>query len=319
MKNLGVQILRATAIAAVICIHTCPKGIIQCLIRPFINFGVPLFLFLSGYLTIPERIQSIPKFYSKRIIRVLLPYLIWTLIYSLSNEFTIRRFISNLLFARATYTLYYVFVYIQLVLLTPLLLKLSQSSSHWLGWLITPLSLFAIQYPYSVMSSGLLCNESISIIWSVCCLPWITYYYMGLFLGNYGDNKILAPDSYWIVLAIVTEIAEGYFWYKCGYIDCGTPYKFSSLITNTIVLLYAYHYLIHNPITTNRWIISIGDYSFGIYLVHPLILSYLSTQALYIKMPFPICSVILLAITYGLVVLGHKVLGERISKVVGFA
>ena len=61
-KNQKIQIVRAIAIIAVVMIHTCPHGITQVYIRPFINFAVASFLFLSGYLTDVSNI-SIKQFY----------------------------------------------------------------------------------------------------------------------------------------------------------------------------------------------------------------------------------------------------------------
>lgn len=51
IKNHRIQILRAFAIIAVVMIHTSPPAAGQVIFRPFINFGVATFLFLSGYLT----------------------------------------------------------------------------------------------------------------------------------------------------------------------------------------------------------------------------------------------------------------------------
>lgn len=50
-RNTTIQIFRAFAIIAVVIIHTLPLGYWQVLIRPFVNFAVAAFLFLSGYLT----------------------------------------------------------------------------------------------------------------------------------------------------------------------------------------------------------------------------------------------------------------------------
>ena len=47
-KNVKIQILRAIAIIGVVLIHTCPSGKWQIFVRPFINFAVPIFIFLSG-------------------------------------------------------------------------------------------------------------------------------------------------------------------------------------------------------------------------------------------------------------------------------
>lgn len=83
-RNNHIQVLRALAIIAVVMIHTTPHGIPQVVCRPFVNFSVATFLFLSGYLTKIENANWF-AFYKKRILRVFIPYLIWTIIYSLSS------------------------------------------------------------------------------------------------------------------------------------------------------------------------------------------------------------------------------------------
>ena len=71
-KNSSIQILRALAIIAVVVIHSYPIGIVGVFLRPFINFAVPMFIFLSGYLTKFE-IGDYKTFAIKRIKRVLIP------------------------------------------------------------------------------------------------------------------------------------------------------------------------------------------------------------------------------------------------------
>ena len=78
-----VQVLRALAIIAVVAIHTCPSGLPQVIVRPFVNFGVGLFLFLSGWLTRENDFGK--SFFKRRIFRVLVPYVIWTVVYSLQR------------------------------------------------------------------------------------------------------------------------------------------------------------------------------------------------------------------------------------------
>jgi fucose 4-O-acetylase-like acetyltransferase len=63
-------------------IHTTPLGTCQAVCRPVINFSVATFLFISGYLTKTEN-DNWGNFCKKRIIRVLIPYVIWTVLYTL--------------------------------------------------------------------------------------------------------------------------------------------------------------------------------------------------------------------------------------------
>lgn len=50
-KNQKIQILRAIAICCVVMGHSYPFRFRGVLIRTLINFTIPLFFFLSGYLT----------------------------------------------------------------------------------------------------------------------------------------------------------------------------------------------------------------------------------------------------------------------------
>lgn len=51
MESKKIQILRGLAIIAVVFIHNTPGGLAQVFCRPFLNFSVGLFLFLSGMLS----------------------------------------------------------------------------------------------------------------------------------------------------------------------------------------------------------------------------------------------------------------------------
>ena len=128
--NQRIQTLRAVAIIAVVMIHTCPGGLPQVVIRPFINFAVGIFLWLSSYMTNLESINT-KEFYKRRIMRVLIPYIIWTILYTAvgfySNGIEGKQFLINLLLAKSARPMYYVLVYIQFVLITPILGKLLKS------------------------------------------------------------------------------------------------------------------------------------------------------------------------------------------------
>ncbi len=63
--NLKIQIIRGLAIIAVIMIHTSSDITFQLCVRPYINFAVAAFLFLSGYLTDISKI-TIKDLYKKK-------------------------------------------------------------------------------------------------------------------------------------------------------------------------------------------------------------------------------------------------------------
>lgn len=126
--NKKIQIIRALAICAVIMIHSNAGGIIGVCIRPFINFAVAMFLFCSGYLTNVEN-DSWSNFYKKRLMKVVIPYIIWSIIYTVAKG-DYSEIMKNLFTTKGSYHFYYIFVYIQLVLLTPLIAKMLKSGNR---------------------------------------------------------------------------------------------------------------------------------------------------------------------------------------------
>ena len=166
-------------------------------------------------------------------------------------------------------------------------------------------------------------NKYISIIWDISCLGWFTFYYLGLLLGNNIIKKQFNIKKLFILygLSIFIQILEGYGWYKLGENNCGTQLKYSSLITSTIFILICYYYLNRDVLIknnrVNKSLISIGNYSFGIYLIHPLIISLLSLIKIWAKIPFGINSLIILIISFLCVVLLKLILRKKISKWLG--
>ncbi len=319
-RNNFIQVVRAFAIIAVVMIHTCPPGEWQVFCRPFINFSVATFLFLSGYLTKIEN-DNWPKFHKKRIVRVLVPYVIWTIIYSLPAIIVngeINCLFKNLLTAKASVPLYYIFVYIQFVLLTPLLGKLIKSKFQFLGWFVAPISIIAFKY-YSLFS-GTELNSYVSLIWSDVCLGWFTFYYLGLVLGNKVINKgfSLKKLSVLYLLSIVLQMGEGYVWLLFGDSNCGTQLKMTSLLTSSLFLLIVYTLLKQGKTRIDSKLLRLlGDYSFGIYLCHIMVMMCLSKVPFYNVIPFPINSAIVVVLSLSCCYICGRICGRKISSWLG--
>ena len=302
-------------------IHTAPYGKPQVFIRPFINFGVALFLFISGYLINVDSINK-KKFYKKRIKRVLIPYFIWTSLYTIvefiGSEFNLKKFIMNFALAKSAAMMYYIFVYIQFILLTPFLCKLVKSKYNWLGWLIAPLSVI-IKYYWLFFKIDP--NDIISSLYDVCCLGWFTYYYLGLYLKN-RSASLKCDLKKLIIIYIITillQILEGYGWYSFGNMSCGTQLKISSFLTGVSFIMIAYWYINNDKyIGKNRLLILVGDYSFGIYISHIIFINILNKIIpTWKQIPFVINSLIVLSISLLFVIIGKKILGEKIGKYIG--
>lgn len=299
MKNSKVQFIRGMAITAVVMIHTTPPGYWQVFCKPFINFAVAAFLFLSGYLTKLDQ-DDWKGFYRRRIGRLLLPYIVWSVIYSIpdicSKGLTVL--FKNLLTANSCSILYYVFVYVQFVLLTPLMGRLARSKYRFIGWFIAPVSVMAFKY-YSLFT-GFCPGKHMSLIWSDLCLGWFTFYYLGLVLGNriiersYPMSKFIS----WYAVSILLQMFEGYVWSSYDMVGCGSQLKLSSLLSSSIFMLIIHTYLEDKSRPCRcRFMCKIGDHSFGIYLSHILILKGLAFLPFYSFLPYPLNSLVLLLVS----------------------
>ena len=307
------------AIIAVVMIHTTPAGQWQIFCKPFINFAVAAFIFLSGYLTKTDN-DNWFKFYTRRISRVLVPYIIWTVIYSIPDirSAGMSALVKNLLCANATTTLYYIFVYIQFVLLTPLLGKLAKSPYRHLGWLIAPLSV--ILFKYIPVFGGIEQSKHIQLFWNDACLGWFTFYYLGLILGNrIIDQKFNIRNLAILYCAsLLLQMAEGYLWYKTDPAGCGSQLKLTSILSSSIFIMLMYSVLLNrNQQPKSRLLCMIGDYSFGIYLVHMMFLKLLETFDFYILIPYPINSIVVLAISFIFCYTCSTVFGKKLGRWIG--
>lgn len=318
-SNQTVQIFRAFAIIAVVMIHTTPSGIEQVIFRPFINFSVATFLFLSGYLTTITN-SNWNDFYKRRITRVIIPYIIWSVIYTLASK-NIKLLPINLLTAKSAAPLYYILVYIQFILLTPILGKLAKSKYQALGWFIAPISV-TLNY---IISSGNGSSSYFSIFGQTFCFGWFTFYYLGLILGNncieihYSIKKLFI----FYLLSIILQIAEGYILFRIGDANCGTQLKLSSLLSSSLFLLILYMILRNSHITSSfqnqfKYLKIVGDYSFGIYLSHYMLIKILkSYTAIKQFIPYPVSSIIVVLFSFVFCYLGSKVIGEKLCKWMG--
>ena len=318
MNSPDIQFFRAIAIIAVVMIHTTPAGEWQIFCKPFINFAVATFIFLSGYLTKADNDNWL-AFYRRRITRVLVPYFIWTVIYSIQDIQSegLSVLVKNLLCANATTTLYYIFVYIQFVLLTPLLGKLAKSRFRHLGWIIAPLSV--VLFKYIPAFGDIHLGKHVELLWSDACLGWFTFYYLGLILGN----KILSPKFnlrnlvFLYCMSLLLQMGEGYLWFTVDPAGCGSQLKLTSILSSSIFMLIIYSVLSSNHGTKCRLLSTIGDYSFGIYLVHMMILKALEPMTLYSAIPYPVTSLILLIISFIFCNVFTAVTGKRVGRWLG--
>ena len=306
-KNQRIQVLRGVAILAVVVIHSSMAPVVQLFVRPFVNFAVALFIFLSGYLTKTE-IADVKTFASKRIIKVLVPYMLWTVIYAVPQGFD--RFLHNLLTGRSSTAFYYIFVYIQLVLLTPLICRLLKSKYSWIGWVITPVTIVLFRYVCNLMGISALSNNCKYLF-----ATWFVFYYLGLTMGN-GILKVRTSTKTICIAygaAVALSVLEGLLWYQRGNQDMATTQlRITSIVASVVFCVMCGRYIKEKKTVcsvVSKVLIKVGDYSFGIYLSHILIRQILN-KLFGGYMYAPVDTLLMLGISILCIVVGKKIMGR---------
>lgn len=310
-KSNNIQILRGIAIIAVVFIHNTPDGLMQILCRPFLNFCVGIFIFLSGMLSNSSKWN--PR---KRITKVVIPYAIWSLVYVVMYQYKNWTeipviYFKALLTGNAAAIMYYIFVYCEFTLLIPLIDRLAKSKYRYLGFLISPIEIIIMRL--IPLIAGYELNRYIEVIKGVSCLVWFTYYYLGYMLGN-GLIKLKSSTpiliGYWSI-AIVLQIAEGFWYFSMGELNCGTQVKLTSILAGSIFMMLAYRFLESRKKYDIRLLKLLGDCSFGVYFSHLAVMAVLGIVPYYADLVFyPLNAVLAVIFSLICVLIGRRVLGK---------
>ena len=319
-----IQVARAVAIFMVIVTHTVLFNPYEIYVRPFVNPAVGIFVFLSGLLT-KEQIQGkdILTFYKRRILRVFIPYTIWSIVYVVFQG-SYDTAIIDYLTGNCCSTFYYILVYMQLVIIAPLVGKLIRSKLWWIGFIITPVAIiteyvlaycgFIITYPYNINNF----------------FVWFIFFYMGMLIRirhksgkEVSSSRINVISIVLIPVCIALELLEGHAWLSLGRTDfANTQVKLSAMLTGMVVCIFiASLILSKSEKRPLRLLVLIGDASFGIYLIHQLIIGiwgrYFSNLIVASDYWFIIEAVVVLIIASIIILVSQKIFGKKIGRLLG--
>ena len=328
-QSRKIQILRAFSIIAVVMIHTCALGAAGVIIRPFLNFAVALFLGLSGYLTRVD-IPDIRAFYKKRVLRVFIPYTIWSLIYTAFRG-TWAKLPLNFLTGYTCGAFYYISVYIQLTLLAPLIGRLVRSPCRALGLAITPV---AIVGEYILEACGMGMPKPYN---EVFFPVWFIFFFTGMILRDDIENartdlftsaakrgSFLRGLAVCFAVTIFAQVIENALWKLSGNGHMAyTQIKLGAMTTSVVVIFAAVAWIqdprkIPFSERAVKALVGLGNISFGIYLTH-LLCKDLLTKSLWqtVQMVFPLTGIVVLGVDIAAVLLMRLVFGKKLSRVLG--
>lgn len=255
-RNEKLDIIRIFSLICVISVHfflnsgfynetvSGSKMLIMCIFRSFFMICVPMFITLTGYLMNKKELNL--KYY-KEIIKILVIYIICSIIYALyekcylNKNINIITFLENILNSRGTKYAWYIEMYIGLFLLIPFLnlifnnLK-DQEQAKML--LITLMILIGAPSLFNFLYFDYNESSYIKIFpdWWMREYP-LFYYFLGAYMSKY---QIGLNEKQNVILLIIAVVLTGCFefcrCYKNTFI-WGTWNDYQSLVTMIITFL----------------------------------------------------------------------------------
>lgn len=326
MKNNKIQIIRAILALFVVLIHALPNNTeLRIILRSILNISVAGFIFLSGFLTKLD--VETKAFYKKRVLTVLVPYLIFSVLYSIPEIMhlnlpdSLELLVKNIITSEGKYHLYYLVVYIQLVLIAPLLARIAKQKSKILDMIV-----FLIQPLFiACLYLGILGESIIKVSpWYGIVFPaWLSYYYLGLVVGNRAKSVkasgVLLLATF--MLSSIFQIAEGFIWKEGGAISdiYYSQLRITALVQNILGVLLLAKIAMSKKRITARLLERVGNASFGIYLLHPALIMLCDKILVRTEATFVVTFVVAFAGSFATVLVLNKIVPRKALKYTGLA
>ncbi len=229
--------IRAVAALSIIAIHISAQFVLNSRIAYYINqavrYAVPLFILISGLLLynsaeIRHGLKGYLKFMSKRLKKVFIPYLIWTLLYIAyirrhdlasiwleRNRFLPETF-KTILLGGGYLHLYFVIIIIQLYLLFPLLKHLMQKHGNAVLAVCFAITFF-FQTAIYLKLMRIITFPDFVIQYYKFFPTWIFYFVFGMYFAEkketwnarYG-SKLFGIAAVWLLSFIILILDSRY-------------------------------------------------------------------------------------------------------------
>ncbi len=232
---------------------------------------VPVFVMMSGALLLdPKKNETLRTFYKKRVSKILIPLLFWTIFYLIWG-FQTKEIKGDLvrltLQGKAFYHLWFLYMISMLYLFTPFLRKIVVHSSD------REISFFtAVGFIIAASSAVYVAVYRIEFkLFLMTFLAYIPYFFLGLFIRNDQRN---VSSIVWILLFLGSVGATGagcYFWSDLKNAAAGA-YFYQYLSITVIPMSISILYLLkkwNRPIISETVTKKLSSLTMGIYLIHP--------------------------------------------------
>jgi len=280
-RNYKMDTLRSIAMLLIITIHVSTHYVthgfekldidfwIGNILVSFSRIGVTIFILISGHFLL-GRHDSILEFYEKRIRRIFIPIVFWSIFYSIyypigkyiiKNEWdiNIKLIFYNIILGKPFYHMWYLFMIVGLYLVTPIINKLCYKVSieqiNKVGFILLLFGLVLNIWNNYLGSDG----------------PFILWFipYLGYFILGYSLPKIKPINNYFLMSVYFLSCTSTAILTYFTIIKFNNNLYFYHRLSPFIILGSISIYLWFNQISINKNILSnFSKYTFGIYLTY---------------------------------------------------
>ncbi|EON71809.1 acyltransferase [Lysinibacillus sphaericus] len=285
--------LRAMAILGVLLLHAATPYVvlydeineidwqIGIIYNALSRWCVPIFLMISGALLLGRKEEPLGVFFKKRANKILLPFIAWSVIYYAwatymwSPGYSLKEFFIMLFNNQVYYHLWYFYALIGIYLLVPIFnIFVNHASRQMIGYVIVLWLLFYGGFRYY---SYLVSNE-FTLFFPLS--EYIGFFLLGYYIAAFEIAQKWRIGIYVLgmVGAIETVFRTNVLTEEQGQF---TSYAFSytspNVIAMSVALFVFVKYWVNRKVARGTYVTSgiiklIGQTSFGVYLIHAMIL-----------------------------------------------
>ena len=270
-----------------------PEYFLLRIIEQVVVFGIPVFLFVSGYFMTISAGRSQAnlswKLILNRIKNLIIPYLVWSAVVILLSVVQGQRLSFQQLFIRlltggTSPVLYFVPLLIQFYLLAPFLVPLARN--RWRALLVVTgiiqLLVQLVQYPMFLGLDFPLATPLASFIPKWFFLARLFWFALGMVVGFHAEEfrKKIEPLRFWLLgltlLAIPIGIVEWEYYVQhsgLSWLDHRETILDSLYSIGVILTLLAFSKV---KFPAEKFVGNLGGRSYGIFLVHAIFIEYTS-------------------------------------------
>lgn len=257
----------------------------------FVRFCVPIFFMISGYLILSKKYESIPSFLQKRFLKIIYPFMFWNTIYILYNlqnysfEISSYKSIIHQFFFGASAHFWYIYTIIGIYLFFPIIQKWVASSGK------KEIEYFLIIWLVSVLSSMPILNKYFPNFNLIYFSSYLGFTVLGYYIGKYKVGTLYTGVilyfiglSFTIIGTFVLSSYKGSFYERL----------YDYLSPNVIIMAIGVFLIAQNLKffkKENRVINFFSKYSYGIYLIHLLVIGILGKVGIHLLFVNPIFAI----------------------------